>query len=52
VGCILVFVPDGGSSPNPDGAIERLLGILLALALMGMLAVVVSLISRRRTLDP
>jgi uncharacterized membrane protein YccC len=43
VGVILVFVPDGGSPPSVDGAIERLLGILFALALMGLLAVFVSL---------
>jgi hypothetical protein len=50
VDIILVFVPDGGNPPSVDGAIERLLGILFALALMGLLAFLVSLASPRGTL--
>jgi uncharacterized membrane protein YccC len=48
VGFIIAFVQDGNAPPNAAGAAERLAGILVALALMGVLAILVSLASRTR----
>jgi uncharacterized membrane protein YccC len=46
VGFILVFVQDGGWSPDPSGAWARLVGIAIALAGLGLVMAAASLLRR------